>query len=296
MGLPLVAIVGAPNVGKSTLFNRLVRRRRAIVSNEPGVTRDRLYGEVRDVPRPFRLVDTGGITLGDEQPLARDVERQARAALDEAALVLFVVDARDGATGLDEELAVLLLRRGTKPVLVANKIDGAETPALCEELHRLGLGTPVEVSAEHGRGVDELLELVNERLPEAQEGGEEASGLSLAIVGRPNVGKSSLVNRLLGEERVLVNERPGTTRDAIDTLLEIGERRYCLIDTAGLRRPGRIVHDVERFSAQRLAKPCMSHRWCSPSAPRKPMGRMCSFHSVWTKAHPVWKPPTVAPG
>jgi len=251
MPAPLVAIVGAPNVGKSTLFNRLVGRRRAIVTDQPGVTRDRLYGEVRDVARPFRLVDTGGLMPGEEAPFARGIARQAEAALAEAGVVLFVVDARAGATGLDEELAVMLLRRGCRPVLVANKVDGAGVSTRVHELHALGLGTPVEVSAEHGRGIDVLLDLIEERLPEGVSEEDETRWLSVAIVGRPNVGKSSLVNRLLGEERVLVSERPGTTRDAIDTLLRVGERRYRLIDTAGLRRPGKIREIVERFSVQR---------------------------------------------
>jgi GTP-binding protein len=251
MGLPLVAIVGAPNVGKSTLYNRLVGGRPAIVSDEPGVTRDRLYGEVLDAVRPFRLVDTGGITLGTEMPLAQEVEQQARVAVEEAALVLFVVDARAGVSGLDEELATQLMRRGVRPLLVANKVDGAGTPIQLDELHALGLGDPIPISAEHGRGVGELLDLMAERLPAGEERDGERNALNIAIVGRPNVGKSSIVNRLLGEERVLVSDIPGTTRDAIDTLLEVGERRYRLIDTAGLRRPGRIRHNVERTSVAR---------------------------------------------
>jgi GTP-binding protein len=246
-----VAIVGAPNVGKSTLFNRLVGTRRAIVTDEPGVTRDRLYGEVRDAARPFRLVDTGGLMPGEAVPLAREIDRQAAAALAEASVVLFLVDARAGATGLDEELAGMLLRRGCRVLLVANKVDSPRTDTRVAELHRLGCGVPLEISAEHGDGVAELVDALVESLPES--GPEAASDrcLGVAIVGRPNVGKSSLVNRLLGEERVLVSEQPGTTRDAVDTLLEIGERRYRLVDTAGLRRPGRVRHVVERFSAQR---------------------------------------------
>jgi GTP-binding protein len=251
MPLPLVAIVGAPNVGKSTLFNRLVGGRRAIVTDEPGVTRDRLYAEVRDAPRPFRLVDTGGMMPGERAPLARAIERQAEAALDEASVVLFVVDARAGATALDHDLASVLRRRGCRLLVVANKVDSARSVTRLHELHELGLGPPWEISAEHGRGVDELTAAVAALLPEVSEDGAAGHAVSVAIVGRPNVGKSSMVNRLLGEERVLVSDRPGTTRDAIDTVLQVGERRYRLIDTAGLRRPGRIRHVVERFSVQR---------------------------------------------
>ena len=247
----LVAIVGAPNVGKSTLFNRLIGRRQAIVSDQPGVTRDRLHGEVPDVPRAFRIVDTGGLTLSSETPLAREIERQAHVALELAAVVLFLVDARAGATALDQELAAMLRRRGVSWLLVANKVDTETVETRVHELHALGLGAPVEISAEHGRGIDELLDLLVARLPVATEDADERPRLNVAIVGRPNVGKSSIVNRLLGEERVLVNEHPGTTRDAVDTVLDVGERCYRLIDTAGLRRPGRIRHHVERFSALR---------------------------------------------
>jgi GTP-binding protein len=247
----LVVIVGAPNVGKSTLFNRLVGGRRSIVTDEPGVTRDRIYGEVLDVEQPFRLVDTGGLIPGDGDMIARGVEQQAAAALDEADLVLFVVDARAGATGLDRDLVAMLRRRGSVPLLVANKIDVAEAAARVLELHELGLGAPLAISAEHGVGVAELIDAVVSRLPRSEVVDEPERRLSVAIVGRPNVGKSSLVNRLLGEERVLVSEQPGTTRDAVDTLLEVGDRSYRLIDTAGLRRPGRIRRIVERYSAQR---------------------------------------------
>jgi GTP-binding protein len=248
---PLVAIVGAPNVGKSTLFNRLVGRRRAIVTDEPGVTRDRLYGEVSHASRPFCLVDTGGLMPGEEHPLAREIERQADAALEEASVVLFVVDARAGATALDLDLAQMLRRRGCRLMLVANKVDGDEAVTRITELHALGLGPPLAISAEHGRGVDALVEALESLLPEHTAEDAAETRLNVAIVGRPNVGKSSVVNRLLGEERVVVSEHPGTTRDAVDTLLEIGERRYRLVDTAGLRRPGKVRHVVERFSAER---------------------------------------------
>jgi GTP-binding protein len=256
MELPLVAIVGAPNVGKSTLFNRLIGRRRSIVTNEPGVTRDRIYGTVRDAPRPFRLVDTGGLTPRVEAAYARQIEGQAQAALDEAALVLFVVDARAGLTALDRELAEMLRRRGGPLLLVANKIDGEHVEPAALACHELGLGQPHSVSAEHSRGIDELIESID-RLLGPGEPGEVApreDELRVAIVGRPNVGKSSIFNRLVGEERAVVSDIPGTTRDAVDTSLELGARRYRLIDTAGLRRRGRIQRGVDRFSSERARR------------------------------------------
>ncbi|MCP3980004.1 MAG: ribosome biogenesis GTPase Der [bacterium] len=268
MRLPLVAIVGAPNVGKSTLFNRLVGKRQAIVTDEPGVTRDRQYAEVRDAPRPFRLVDTGGLTPNTAAPMADEIEMQARAALDEASVILFVLDSRAGATALDHEVATFLRRQGLPLVLVANKIDSQQNEALIHELHELGVGEPFPTSAEHGFGVGDLLdriaELLGESTPhddeiaEESEAGEERP-LQIAIVGRPNVGKSSLLNRLVGEERMVVSDVPGTTRDAVDTLLELDGRRYRLIDTAGIRRRGRVERGVERFSvvrAQRNIEAC----------------------------------------
>lgn len=254
MSLPLVAIVGAPNVGKSTLFNRLVGRRRAIVTDEPGVTRDRIYGTVADAPTPFRVVDTGGLTVDLEAPYAREIERQAEAALDEAAVMLFVVDARAGATATDLELAAILRRHRTPLLLVANKIDASTHEVWVHGLHELGLGEPVPISAEHARGIDQLRSMIDARF-QCVTVGEPVQDLdrpviNVALVGRPNVGKSSITNRLLGQDRVVVSDQPGTTRDAIDTLLEVGERRYCLIDTAGIRRPGK-RRGVERFSVDR---------------------------------------------
>jgi GTP-binding protein len=251
MSSALVAIVGAPNVGKSTLFNRLIGRRLSIVTDEPGVTRDRIYGAVKDAARPFRLVDTGGLTPNSEAAYARQIEQQAAAALDEAAVVLFVVDARSGPTALDHELATMLRRRGGPLILVANKVDVGAVEQAVPALHELGLGTPHPVSAEHGLGVDELVGAICEALgpvDELEETPEEVE-TRVAIVGRPNVGKSSIFNRLVGQDRVVVSDLPGTTRDAVDTGIETGGRRYRLIDTAGLRRPGRIQPGVDRFSS-----------------------------------------------
>jgi GTP-binding protein len=259
VSIPLVVIVGAPNVGKSTLFNRIIGRRRAIVTDEPGVTRDRLYGEVEDVPVPFALVDTGGLTAGRAAPFAKGIADQAEIALSGASAILFVIDARAGATSVDRDLATMLRRRGLPLLLVANKIDAEAHATLTHDLHDLGLGEPLAVSAEHGRGIEELLEallpsLEHESAAEDKAPSPGSRPTQVAIVGRPNVGKSSLLNRLLGEERVLVSEIPGTTRDAVDTLLEIGERRYGLIDTAGLRRRGKVQLRVEHYSVARARK------------------------------------------
>ncbi|MDX1390016.1 MAG: ribosome biogenesis GTPase Der, partial [Acidobacteriota bacterium] len=253
MPLPLVAIVGAPNVGKSTLFNRLVGRRQSIVTDEPGVTRDRVYAEVRDAPRPFRLVDTGGLAPDPTAPFAREIENHALVAVDEAAVILFVVDARAGASALDREIGAMLRRRSRTVLLVANKIDGERHEPLIHALHELGLGDSIPISAEHGRGIDSLLEHVADALGDTEAPGtnDNETGerpIRVALVGRPNVGKSSLLNRLVGEERMMVSEVPGTTRDAVDTLLTRDGRRYLLVDTAGLRRKGRAKLAAEAVS------------------------------------------------
>lgn len=250
---PLIAIVGAPNVGKSTLFNRLVGRRSAIVTDEPGMTRDRNYGTVRRGRRPFRVVDTGGLTPGLDVPFAREIEHQADLALREAAGVLYVVDARAGASALDRELASRFRRRGIPVRLVANKIDAPSLEPLVHDLHGLGLGEPIAVSAEHGEGIGELLDAVDAMLGQPEDVPAEAEAaepetVKVALVGRPNVGKSSLVNRLLGEERVLVSDVPGTTRDSVDTLFRYRDRRYLLVDTAGIRRRGKMSKAAETLS------------------------------------------------
>ena len=251
--LPLVAIVGAPNVGKSTLFNRLIRRRQALVTDEPGVTRDRIYGTVSDAVRPFRVVDTGGLRW-DDVPFGKEILLQAEAALVEASVILFVVDARNGATALDLDVAAFLRRRKAPTIVVANKVDGPAQEAAVHELHALGLGQPVGVSAEHAQGIEDLLDSIEARLPASGEAATETAGdteIKVALVGRPNVGKSSLVNRLVGESRMLVSDIPGTTRDAVDTLLTAGSRRYRLVDTAGLRRRGRVSETTESLSSVR---------------------------------------------
>ncbi|MGI9952866.1 ribosome biogenesis GTPase Der [Moorellaceae bacterium AZ2] len=249
MRKPVVAIVGRPNVGKSTLFNRLVGGRVAIVENVPGVTRDRLYRDTDWRGYEFTLVDTGGITDNPEG-LESEVRRQAEQALAEAAVILFLVDARQGLTS-DDFIIADILRRAERPViLVANKVEDFRDPSPLQEFYRLGLGDPFPISAAHGFNVGDLLDKVVELLP-FRAGEEKKQGTRVAIVGRPNVGKSSLVNRLLGQERVIVSDTPGTTRDAVDTYFELAGREYILIDTAGIRRRSRIVESTELYSVQR---------------------------------------------
>jgi GTPase len=246
-----VAIVGFPNVGKSTLINRLTRSRAAVVHETPGVTRDRKELLCEWNGKEFLLVDTGGVDVADPSPITRGVADQARAAIADADLVLFVVDARAGITPGDEEIAAIL-RRSRKPVfLLANKIDDPAQDALALEFHRLGLGDPLPLSALHGHGTGDLLDAIVERLPGTGRApvGEEA--IHVAILGRPNVGKSSLLNALVGQERVLVSDVPGTTRDAVDTVLERGERTFLLVDTAGLRRKRRQRQGIEYYSELR---------------------------------------------
>jgi GTP-binding protein len=246
--LPAVVILGRPNVGKSTLFNRLTGSRRSIVGDEPGITRDRIYGVAEWLGRLFRLVDTGGIIPNDKDLIPANILSQARAALDEASLILLVVDARAGITPLDEELAALA-RSTRKPVFVAaNKVDSPRLEADAMEFERWGMEAVFPISSEHGKGVAEMLDAVIERLPASEARREERKEIHLSIVGRPNVGKSSLVNRLTGEERVIVSPLPGTTRDAVDTELEFEGASFRLIDTAGIRRKGKTEMMAEKLS------------------------------------------------
>jgi GTP-binding protein len=246
-----VAVVGFPNVGKSTLVNRLTESRATVVHETPGVTRDRNELVADWNGQRFRLIDTGGVDIADPTPITRSIADQARTAIAEADLVLFVVDARAGVTPGDEELAGIL-RHSHKPVLLlANKIDDPDQDTLALEFHRLGLGDPVPLSAHHGHGTGDLLDAVISMLPGAgpQEVGEDA--IRVAILGRPNVGKSSLLNALLGEERVIVSEVPGTTRDSIDTVLVRDERTFVLVDTAGIRRKRKQRQGIEYYSELR---------------------------------------------
>lgn len=249
--LPLVALVGRPNVGKSTIFNALTRTRDALVHDQPGVTRDRNYGVCRlDEDNHFLVVDTGGISEDDEG-LAGATADQARAAAGEADLILFVVDARDGTSALDDEILSWLRKLSRPTLLLINKIDGTNEDTVRAEFARYGFSEMLTVSAAHRQGLDDLLEEVIQRLPEEGSGEEmdnDPNRMRIAFVGRPNVGKSTLVNRILGEERMIASEVPGTTRDSIAVDLERDGREYRLIDTAGLRRRGRVEEVVEKFS------------------------------------------------
>jgi GTPase len=247
-----VAVVGYPNVGKSSLVNRLAGSREAVVHERAGVTRDRKEVPAEWSGRDFTLVDTGGVDLVDRDALSVAVQDQARAALADAAVVVLVVDARAGLRPGDEELAAVL-RRSDQPVIVAaNKCDAPADLALAAEFHRLGLGDPVPVSAAHGLGTGDLLDRVVAALPgDAPVLADDADAIRLAVIGRPNVGKSSLVNRFLGTERVIVSDRAGTTRDAIDTPLEVDGRPLVVVDTAGLRRAAKVAEDVEYYTALR---------------------------------------------
>ena len=253
-----VAVVGYPNVGKSSLVNRLTQSREAVVQERPGVTRDRKELETDWNGRTFTLIDTGGVDLDDDKPLAVSIQDQARAALADAQVALLVVDARAGLRPGDEEIADIL-RRGEVPVvLAANKIDSPRDLALAHDFHGLGLGDPMPVSASQGLGTGDLLDRLVELLPPEEDVEREEEDLvRLAVIGRPNVGKSSLVNAFLGRERVIVSEVAGTTRDAIDTELEVDARRIRLVDTAGIRRQSKVQESVEYYTtlrAQRAAE------------------------------------------
>ncbi len=250
-----VALVGYPNVGKSSLVNRLTGSREAVVDPRPGVTRDRNELPCEWNGRRFTLLDTGGIDVRDEDPLASSIREQARAGVAESEVAVLVVDARAGLRPGDEELAELLRRQPVPTIVAANKCDGASDIPLSAEFHRLGLGEPVPVSAAQGLGSGDLLDrivaLLEEVSPDDDEPERDEDEVRLAVIGRPNVGKSSLVNRFLGEERVVVSDRAGTTRDAIDTTLAFGAHRITLIDTAGIRRAAKVADSLEYYTALR---------------------------------------------
>jgi GTP-binding protein len=246
-----VAIVGYPNVGKSSLVNRLAGSREAVVHERPGITRDRNEIECEWGGRTFTLIDTGGVDFQDEDPLSGSIREQARAGLADALVAVLVVDARAGARPGDEELAELLRRSPLPSIVAANKCDGVADEPLAADFHRLGLGEPLAVSAAQGLGTGDLLDRIVELLPAEEQAEAEEEQIRLALIGRPNVGKSSLVNRFLGEERVIVSEVAGTTRDAIDTPLVLDGRRLVLIDTAGMRRQSKVTDSVEYYTALR---------------------------------------------
>ena len=252
MSMPVVAIVGRPNVGKSTLFNKLIGQRVAIVNDTPGVTRDRIYGECEWRSRKVTLVDTGGIEPYSDDVILSQMRRQAELAIDTADVIVLVTDVKTGVVATDSEVAAMLLKSGRPVVLCVNKCDGiGEPPAEFYEFYNLGLGDPIQVSSVHGHGTGDLLDAVFEHLPEEAEEEEGLANIRVAVIGKPNAGKSSLINQIAGEDRCIVSDIAGTTRDAIDTQIENDYGRFTLIDTAGIRRKSRVDDEIEKYSVIR---------------------------------------------
>ncbi len=253
MSKPIVAIVGRPNVGKSTLFNQIGKKRVSIVDDLPGVTRDRIYLDAVWLDKSFTMIDTGGIEFEDGT-FVKDIRRQAEIAVEEADVILFVVDGRDGVTMTDEEISKML-RRSNKPVILAvNKIDSPKQENDVYEFYSLGLGDPIPIAASNSLNLGDLLDAVVAAFPDTSDENIDKDEISIAVVGRPNVGKSSLVNAVLGEDRVIVSDVAGTTRDAIDTHFTEGDTKFTLIDTAGMRRKARIDEAIERYSVMRALR------------------------------------------
>lgn len=248
-----VAIVGRPNVGKSTIFNRLVGERISIVEDIPGVTRDRIYAEAEWLTTHFNLIDTGGIEVGDE-PLLVKMRQQAEVAIDEADVIIFLVNGREGITAADEEVAKLLYKSNKPVVLGVNKVDNPEMRETIYEYYALGFGEPFPISGSHGLGLGDLLDEVVSHFPELDISEKDEDTIYFSVIGRPNVGKSSLVNALLNEERVIVSDMEGTTRDAVDTKLHRDNQDYVIIDTAGMRKRGKVYETTEKYSVLRALK------------------------------------------
>ncbi|GFZ31424.1 GTPase Der [Clostridium zeae] len=251
MGKPIVAIVGRPNVGKSTLFNKLAGKRISIVQDTPGVTRDRVYAEAEWLTYKFTMIDTGGIEPESEDIIVKQMRRQAQIAIETADVIVFIVDGKEGLTAADKEVSQML-RKSKKPVvLVVNKIDNLKDEANAYEFYNLGIGDPITISATQGLALGDMLDRVVEHFKELGTDDEEDEFVRIAMVGKPNVGKSSLINKLLGEDRVIVSDVPGTTRDSIDSYLETDEGKFILIDTAGLRRKSKVKEEIEKYSVIR---------------------------------------------
>lgn len=248
-----VAIVGRPNVGKSTIFNRLIGERVSIVEDTPGVTRDRLYAEVEWLSQKFNLIDTGGIELSDE-PLLTEIRQQAEIAIEEADVIIFLVNGRDGVTAADEEVAKILYKSKKPTVLAVNKVDNPEMRHNTYEFYALGFGEPFPISGTHGLGLGDLLDEVVAHFPDEVEDEKAEDTIYFSLIGRPNVGKSSLVNALLNEERVIVSDVEGTTRDAVDTYLRKDDQDFVIIDTAGIRKRGKVYESTEKYSVLRALK------------------------------------------
>lgn len=251
MSKPIVAVVGRPNVGKSTLFNQLAGRRISIVEDTPGVTRDRVYADTEWLNNKFTMIDTGGLEPGSQDELLKQIRFQAEIAIETADVILFITDGKEGITSTDRDVAEML-RKSKKPlVLAVNKIDTLEEEANLYEFYNLAIGEPVSISASHKRGIGDLLDRIVEHFKPEDMEYEDEDVIKIAVVGKPNAGKSSLVNKILGEERVIVTDIPGTTRDAVDTPVEIDGQKYIIIDTAGIRRKSRIDDSLERYSVLR---------------------------------------------
>lgn len=249
---PIVAIVGRPNVGKSTLFNKITGKRISIVEDTPGITRDRIYADAEWVGREFTLIDTGGIEPSKNDEILTQMRGQANLAIDMADVILFMVNIKEGMTAADSDVAAILQRCGKPVILVCNKVDAPGNPPMeMYEFYNLGVGEPYPVSSVHGLGVGDLLDEVISHFPEDADFEEDDDAISVAVIGKPNAGKSSLINRILGEERVIVSNIAGTTRDAIDSTYEYNGQKYVFIDTAGMRKRGKISENVERYSVVR---------------------------------------------
>ncbi|WP_322905555.1 ribosome biogenesis GTPase Der [Paenibacillus campi] len=254
MARPVVAIVGRPNVGKSTIFNRMIGDRLAIVEDRPGVTRDRIYGTSEWNGKAFSVIDTGGIEVDGEDTMLKSIRVQAELAIEEADVIVFMCDVKSGLTQSDEEVAQILYRSG-KPVIVAvNKVDNMNRMNDIYEFYNVGFGDPIGISGSHGSGMGDLMDEIVNKLPELEDDEYDEDVIKVALIGRPNVGKSSLVNAILGEERVIVSNVAGTTRDAIDTPFEKDGQRYVLIDTAGMRKRGKVYENTEKYSVMRAMK------------------------------------------
>ncbi|ANY71844.1 ribosome biogenesis GTPase Der [Paenibacillus ihbetae] len=254
MARPVVAIVGRPNVGKSTIFNRLIGDRLAIVEDKPGITRDRIYGSAEWNGKAFSVIDTGGIEIDGDDMILKSIRMQAELAIEEADVIIFMCDAKTGVTQSDEEVAQILFRSGKPVILAVNKVDNLKRAEDIYEFYSLGFGDPVGISGSHGTGIGDLLDVVVENLPDLADDDYDEDVIRVALIGRPNVGKSSLVNAILGEERVIVSDIAGTTRDAIDTPFEKDGQRYVLIDTAGMRKRGKVYETTEKYSVMRAMR------------------------------------------